>query len=383
MMKNIIWENLFLKKNPFALVPEKDTEDIFWAGLSGTKEKFEKVFASVYSSKESRVILNVSRWGGGKTHSAFFFTNSNNIPFDNSVAPICIVINSPKEGNTASVEFFKLIIEDLGVDFLSRTIRGVRNSLGDNETLELLKSYSKNDIIARILWYLGDADEDKSFEASELLFNNPSASQRKLFRLTRGLEGTSDRFRLVGTLFRFLSKYDESGLLEHGRKIFLWMDEIESLILYTSKQYIPFTQALRELLDYVSTNFYLFLNFSLSDYDDLRTLEFIIGKALYDRITDQVFFEEPDVNEGLNYIKDVLSYWRSENFDKENIYFPFVEEQLLRILTEAPQKLTTPLMPRTLNKWCLAILSKANELNLLDTPVNDLIDVNAYNVILN
>lgn len=383
-MNNINWHSLFLKKNPFGIVPDKSPENIFWAGFESIKSKYEKTFLSLLNSDESRIVLNVSRWGGGKTHAAYFYSDPKNIPGIAHVIdkPISIIINTPKEGNIAPNEFFKLILEELGIDKLTQLVSNIRTTLGSEMTLAMLKETAKNDIIAKIIWNLGDADPDTSFEASELLFNSPTASQRKKFRMSRGIEGTSDKFRLIATLFKLLSNYNDKGNFIESRKIFLWMDEIESLILYSSKHYIPFTQALRELVDDVSSNFYLFLNFSLSDYDDLRTLEFIIGKALFDRITDKNFFDEPSTNEGLAYIKQSLEHWRTDDFNRQNEFFPFIKEKIEYILTVGPEMTSLPLTARTINKWCLAFLNKANEMGLLEPPVSELNDDEIYNFVL-
>lgn len=355
------WNYYGFKSNPFSLMPGQTAGKLIWAGLGKTKKKFEEILTEAFATEASKLILNASRWGGGKTHSANFFSNPENLPKINGRVvppPVSCVIVTPKEGAHAAYEFYKKVIESIEIEKIATAIMSMRSHLGGAESLKVLNNWAGSSDIGKILWLLGDDDEDVAFSAEQLLFNKPTATIRKSLKIRRGIEDTTDRFRVLSAAFTTLSEYDENGSLENKRKVVLWIDEVESLILYTSKQYVPFSQALRELIDMSKKDLIVFMNFSFTDLDDLRTLEFIIGSALKDRINARVIFEELDTQEAKEYAKIVMSYARIDRLAKGDFY-PFSEESLTQLLEKGVEKTKLPLTPRLVNKWCEATINKA------------------------
>jgi len=69
-MNNINWNLLGLQRNPFGIIPDIESNKIIWAGFGKTKTKFERILSNSVSSDETKAVLTLSRWGGGKTHAA-------------------------------------------------------------------------------------------------------------------------------------------------------------------------------------------------------------------------------------------------------------------------------------------------------------------------
>lgn len=355
------WNNYGFKSNPFSLMPGQTSGKLIWAGLGKTKKKFEETLAEAFASDASKLILNASRWGGGKTHSANYFSNSENLPKINgqvATPPVSCVIVTPKEGADAAYEFYKKVLETIRIDKIADSAKSMRSHLGHTDSLNVLSDWAGSNDIGKILWLLGDEDGDAAFSAGELLFNKPTATVRRKLRIRRGVEDTTDRFRILSAAFKILSEYDENGSLENKRKVILWIDEVESLILYTSKQYVPFSQALRELIDMSKKDLIVFMNFSFTDLDDLRTLEFIIGSALKDRINARIIFDELTIQEAKEYAKIIMKSTRRDGFD-EGEFYPFSEESLTQLLEKGGEKTNLPLTPRLVNRWCEAAINKA------------------------
>src|SRR5690606_278838 len=132
---------------------------------------------------------------------------------------------------------------------ISDTIKTLRKYHSDDkEALSILQAKSNSEDLGRILWLLGDDDDDISFLAEQAVFgSNLSNSDKLKLRVRRGINSNSDKAQLLSCIFSILSSFDEHRKLERGRRIFLWLDELESLIFYTSKQYRPFTQTIREI----------------------------------------------------------------------------------------------------------------------------------------
>lgn len=347
--------------NPFSLMPGQAPGKLIWAGLGKTKKKFDETFREILASEASKLVLNASRWGGGKTHSANYFSSPDNLPkIDGRTAPppISCIIVTPKEGADAAYEFYKKVLESISIEKIAASIKSMRSILSDTEALKSLNDWAGSSDIGRILWLLGDDDVEMAFSASELLFNKPTATVRKKLKIRRGVEDTTDRFKILSVAFKILSEYDENSTLAQTRKVFLWIDEVESLILYTSKQYVPFSQALRELIDMSKKNLAIFMNFSFTDLDDLRTLEFIIGGALKDRINTRIIFDELTIQEAKEYTKEVMKNSRVEGFNKGDFY-PFTDGSLTQLLETGMKKTKLPLTPRLINKWCEVVINKA------------------------
>ena len=105
MRKSIDWNKLGLKKNPFKIIPEKDKKQLIWAGFNKNKEKFEQILSDSLSSEDVKLALIVSRYGGGKTHSSYFFSNSPNLP-EHNIEPFQIIVETPQNDKNASEMFF-------------------------------------------------------------------------------------------------------------------------------------------------------------------------------------------------------------------------------------------------------------------------------------
>lgn len=351
------------------MAPDKNSEDLVWAGFKNNKKRFETIILNSIKSNETKLVLNVSRYGGGKTHSSYFFSKNKNLPdVDGELTePFHVIIKTPKEGNNAPTEFYTKVIE--GVK-LSRISDGVSSLRKDTEkSLRQLQEWANSEDLGKILWLLGDPDEDTVFEAEQVLFGNVTAALRKKLRVRRGITSNADRAQIISAIFQLLSRYGEEGKLELPRRIFVWLDELESLIYYTSRQYRPFTQTIREIIDFTPQYLTIFMNFSFAEPDDVQNIEIVIGEALLDRVTEQFVFAEADESEGKIYIKELFENYRISGFDNDK-FFPFTEEAIELVLKNAPNETGRPIMPRTINRWCYYAIQEGNKRRYFEsTPI--------------
>lgn len=362
-MSIIDWRKLGFKRNPFNVIPDKEPNNIIWANFKENKQKFDSIIASSLTSKESKIILNVSRYGGGKTHTSYFYSNNSNLPeveggFEN---PIHVVTNTPKEGKDSVNEFFLKLLEGFSLSKIEDSINSLRGSFETNEeSLNYVQNISRSEDIGKLIWYLGDPDENNVFKAERVLFGEGNATIKNSLKLRRGIKNNTDKIHILSAIIQILSFYKEEDELENPRRIFIWLDELESLVYYSSKEYRPFTQSIRELFDLTPNHLNLFMNFSFAEPDDMQDIEMVIGEALIDRISEQFVFEETDHEDGKDYVKELFNHFRQNDKIKNN-YFPFTEKAINKILTLGPQNTGRPLMPRTINKWCLLAIKTANQ----------------------
>jgi hypothetical protein len=92
---------------------------------------------------------------------------------------------------------------------------------------------------------------------------------------------------------------------------------------------------------------------------EFQTIEVLMGKALLDRVTSAIFFKEMKEDEAIQYVKEMLAFWRTDDFKSKKLspLYPF-EEDALRYLIRNAEKRT----PRTINLRCenVAVLALQN-----------------------
>jgi SpoVK/Ycf46/Vps4 family AAA+-type ATPase len=154
-------------------------------------------------------------------------------------------------------------------------------------------------------------------------------------------------------------------------RVVLWIDELEDLIYYTTRYYRPFTQGLRELIDRLPHYFTVFLNISLASPEVLEDIETILGKALLDRVTNQVYFREPSDDEAYHYVQDLLSYYRTEDLRDRQLpeVYPFSDVALRMLIANLPTH-----TPRDINQRCSEVITQAIRERIISEPGVGLID---------
>lgn len=360
-MATSIWTELGFKKNPFNIVPDTESNDLIWAGFNSTKLEFEKLMRTCLTTDETKVLINLSRYGGGKTHAAYYFAkHSATYTPAGAIPPLHFVITAPKIGDNAVWDFYVKLIEAMSFTSIKASLRSHRAALGAEDALKELQALAKSEDVGRLIWLLADTDDDIAHFAGDVLMSGKaSAPIRRKLRLRRGLESNSDASLVLGTLLNVLARYDGNAGLTKARRVFVWLDEVEALVFYSSRHYRPFTQAIRELIDCTPKYLALVMNFSFAAPREAENLEIVIGEALLDRVTDRIVFEEGSVEESLQYLNDLLSHYRV-NKDVEPISFPLSNEAALKLLETAPARSGKPRTPRRINQWCVQAIEAAH-----------------------
>jgi len=381
MSEPIKWNSIGLKRNPFNLVPDRDSNNLVWAGFSAIKDKFNKSISECLNNIESKLFLVISRYGGGKTHSTYYYSKTENLPVHTGIDPLSLIVQTPKDGSYAADEFYIQIIDRIKISRLSKIIKSLRNNyIKEITSLEKLQEKAKSEDLGRILWLLSDPDEDISFLAEQMLYGgNPNATTKMKLKIRRGIQSNTDKAHVLSCIFQVISRFNENEKLRNPRKVILWIDELESLIFYTSKQYRPFTQTIRELIDFTPKHIAIFMNFSFADPSDVSNVELVIGEALIDRINTKIIFDESTLDESLEYVKELLKFYHTE--DDLADYFPLNEEIVRNIIERGPQETGKPSMPRSINKWFQFVLAELNVRGLLvENPEITLEDVQSIDL---
>lgn len=361
-MIEIDWKKIGLSDNPFLLTPPESPDTAMWAGVAELKKQFESILSEAKGSALNQVILCRGPVGGGKTHASIYFSNPKNWPNHKLSVRDSLVwkINTPKETGKPDRDFYINLMEYIGMDHMRPVIASNIDLLGYESAQDILRKTTESADITKAILMLG-ADPDNELIDSYFL-GKPTRAELKKLKLTRALEKNQDYFRVLAGVIRCYTGLDKDMSVSKHSRICLWIDEMEDFVYFTPAQYRSFGQGLRDLIDRVPGFFSTFFNFTLSTGEESEEIELILGKALVDRVTNHVFFQELDHGEMLRYVAEVLRHHRMPAFDAPNEYYPFEEQSLHSLLTDLQRR-----TPRDVNKRCRNAIVRAFQSGLFQS----------------
>jgi len=368
------WRFVLLRQNPFLTIPPLRPEDAVWAGFTELKDELGGVFIEALTTSRTQVVLNQGEYGSGKTHAAIYFGRPDRLPAPEGrrVEDTWIFhIQTPKEPERADLLLYRSIIEAVRFRRLREVIRGIIASAGAQPALEKLQEVVESETLGKALWLMGHEksrsgqlslfkQDDASEEWQRLLeayfFSQTTKSDLKRLGLSRGIDSARDRFQVLGGILHCLIGLEATEEIERHKRIILWLDEMEDLIYYTTRQYRPFVQGLRELIDRLPVYFTLMMNFTLAAPEAFEDIATVLGKALLDRATHHIYFQGTGQEEAFEYICDLLRQFRTEAPESRGLppTYPFTEDALRMAISTLPS-----CTPRNLNQRCSSIVTKA------------------------
>ena len=344
---------LFLNGNPFGTTPPANPEDIVWAGMSELKQRFNEIFQEAAFSSATQVVLNRGHWGGGKTHASLYFGIEDNLPSEVTKQTQVHLINirSPKEAGNPAQDFYTDFLEKLGMTRVQEIIRGVVSNLSEAEVLQSFQKILESEELARAFWLFGTEDtSEKQALLRSYFFDGCTRTDLKKLGIARNISKAQDRFKVITGVLQCLIGLDASYDLSQHSRVYLWIDEMEDLVYLPSAQFRILSQGLREIIDRLPNFFTLFLNMSLAEPEKHEDFEAILGNAVIDRITNNIYFPELELDEAVEYVKELVNHpqYRDKPLPKGLPQtYPF-DEIALRMLIENLRKRT----PRDINKQC-------------------------------
>ena len=352
MTNQIDWNLLFLNRNPFGAANPDNT---VWAGMSKLKQRFNEIFEEAIFSSATQVVLNRGHWGGGKTHASFYFGIEDHLPPEvtKQTQVYSINIRAPKEAGNPAQDFYTDFLENekLGMTRVQEIIRNVVTGLPEAEALQSFHKILGSEELARAFWLFGteDTSEKQALLRSYFLEGCTRTDLKKL-GIARNISKAQDRFKVIAGILQCLIGLDASHNLSRHSRVYLWIDEMEDLIFLPSAQFRILSQGLWEIIDRLPNFFTLFLNMSLAEPEKHEDFEAILGNAVIDRITHNIYFPELELDEAIEYVKKLVNdpLYRDKPLpEKLPKTYPF-DEVALQMLVENLRKRT----PRDINKQC-------------------------------
>ncbi len=330
-------QDLNLRKNPFENITPHlgDTSaDLHWAAMEQIKEEIENIY--VKKGRFRQLILNWGDWGGGKTFAAQYFRKFP--PSIEGMELTQLYIKTPRDGSKAGSLLFTKIIDFLSPSNIIGRIESAINIFGTKELYEFLNDRIHNEPIAKGIIWLGENNYYSKELKERYIYGEITSSELKNIKgLSRRLQSDEDFLVfLIGILLCFIG----DGERTNGRVV-MWLDETENLLDLNAAQYKKFSQVLRDLVDNLTENFILFLNFTLSE-PQLESIQIILGEALWSRIDKKIRFALRD-EEKFKYVADLINHYQI----RKGNYAPFTKESIDAILDTVKEGNTTP---REINK---------------------------------
>lgn len=351
-----MFEKFNLKDSAFPVTPSNQDE-IAWFGFNNLKSEFQSIFDRSSSEQLRLCVLNRGRLGAGKTHAAkYFFTQySEREGIDRYSRFVPIMIESPKQPQKAFIDFSNRLFNAVTFDRIVQASHNLRK-IGEAESLfsRLLNATGSEDIAA----VLSNIDDDNRLLIRTYLLGGGTAKELRSIGVAKRL--TSDHefaLAIVGVLYLLI--YGQSEERETLSRIVIWIDEMEDLVYFATRYYLPFTQALREIIDRMNFHLTLMLNFTFSEPEDLPAIENVLGQAIMERVNQHVIFQQPDEYEMRTYLLDLLNHNRIKACASST--FPFANDAFDLLIESAASK-----TPRFLNKLCDSLLRDLEDDHTLD-----------------
>lgn len=339
-----MFEKFNLKDNSFPVTPS-DPNEIRWFGFNNLKREFQTILERSGSEHLRLCVLNRGRLGAGKTHAAQYFSAqySQRKDVDSYFRFIPIIIESPKQPQKAFVDFSNRLFNAVTFDRIFQASNNLRK-LGDANKL-LFDATGSEDIATT----LSRIDNNNRLLTRAYLLGGGTAKELRDLGVAKRLASDHEfALAIVGMLYLLI--HGQSGERETFSRILLWIDEMEDLVYFTTRYYLSFTQALREVIDRTNSHLTLMLNFTFSEPEDLPAIESVLGQAIMQRVNLHVMFQPPDANEMRDYLLDLLKHNRVEDTPCSPT-FPFSNDAFDLLIKSAISR-----TPRFFNKLCDTLL---------------------------
>jgi len=244
--------------------------------------------------------------------------------------------------------------------------------------LSFIQNLTESEELGRAIWLLGGEEEGQSQQLLNVYFlTGLTSSQLLKVSLARNIRSLRDRFRVLSAIIQcFIGLSRDPRPTLHNR-VFLWLDEAEDLTLFRAREYTPLSRGLRDLFDSLPRYFTMFINFTFAE-PQIEPIEVVLGKALMDRVTKYIYFEEPSCDEGVEYVQELLEQYRMDKQEFSSLdlpdTYPFTEDAVATLMEDL-----SPRTPRSIHRRCHNVVMLAFNDGLFSEKGKGIIDAQYAN----
>lgn len=318
------FETLGLTSNPFRLTPPLNPDDIKWAGMSKVKGELEKRMIMSMRMDPSRIVINWGSYGSGKTHASLYFSKTNRIheltqQFSVNAAK-SFKVTLPRTSNNIVQEFLRSFLGQYSLENIRDDFKNLIELLGQDKVVELITVFSDDSVIKDVVTNIAiDSKDNQIFETlKKYIFGDSTKGTLADLGLPYGLDNDEQIANLLATIISCLTY--EKKLYS---SFFIWLDEFEDIDTVKKNLADRFTTFLRQFIDKTPNNFTLFVNFTQKAFMHIEDLSVYLGEALASRARTKVDFENPTIEEAIDYVQQLCKFYLHEEktscpFDDNN-----------------------------------------------------------------
>jgi hypothetical protein len=255
-----------------------------------------------------------------------------------------VYVRTPKEGSNAFTQLFKDFLDNYSLTKIKAQIKEKIERFGIEELERILRTANISEEFTKAILKLGDEDELTQRIMGSYVYGTATAGEIKRIGLFRQLKSEPDYVKFLSGIIILLT-----AATVNETRLFFWIDEMEDMNYYNTKQYKQFTQSIRDLLDTVNEKFTLFANFTLSEGEE-DTIKTLFGEALWSRKSYDIRFKDFRIKDALEYTSDLITHYQ---IDRTSPNFPFSIDAIKLELSTLPSALLTP---REINKKMSGLL---------------------------
>ena len=352
-----------LKRDPFAIVPDDDVKN--WAGNYELRDDLIDIVSGVRSRDvgSSEFVVLHGELGSGKSHAMRYLTThiENN---KSEFRSLPIYVERPRVAPKLNfLELYKYIIIQIGKDELTEICKEVDKQIQEATKVQAEKANMKFDSRHHMGTFESIVlNEQKGIGNMLTLLKYGASNNGEVFEFLTGkaqcpcdgYDGIiNSDFMAAKILGEFIKTLTSNlGSVESVyESVYLFVDECEILFDAKVTESDPVFSGIRELINSVPYGLGIFLSFSAAT----ALIEAYMPQHLLKRMTYS-FIEIPmlENSEAVDFIKDQLDWFRTENSKHKGTLYPFSNEAMLYIV----ERLTT-LTPRNLFRDCRRVLDRA------------------------
>ena len=357
-----------LNNNPFSVVPSRRTG--VWADRKKFKRDLEDTLKFTLRGSQSQIIACIwGDWGCGKTHAMNYFSNEEvlgRIAEEMQIPPDRVLLSVPMIFPTKDVFtsiYLEIVYRNLiprlqkVITFISKQITPLERE--GNLERKLLDLEIDEDLAKVLSHFL---DKNGSMGVRRYLSRTASRADLSELEVAKGIETDSEMFLVLGDLLKVFTKTIYS-------RIFVWIDDCERIEEVPGRDMFEFQHFLRDILDLVPEKLTFITSFTKLPGEEITERIKYLGPAVTERISKIIEVNYITRDEYLEYVEDLLNYYRKPVRGKAvSKYFPFEEKCLLDVF-DVLEKSKAPLHPRTVNRVLSSLLESGLRENIV--PIDD------------
>lgn len=343
--------HLHLRDWPFTVVP-KDEHCNFLADRIQVREDIGSMFRHLTRKDTSTIHILWAYYGAGKTHTLRFISHKCKAQ---QAKFIPVYVEFPKD-TRSFLDLYISFIEQYETAVLEEIFLNVFTGSRKQEATRKLQQDFPDLFNALSVIVQGTADQ-AAIASFWLRGQSLSLKDLRSINISSRLDRTEKAMKVIIWIVTLMLWSNEN--LSFPPRLLWMVDEFQRVSKCRKPVQDEINGCLQSIYNHCPSSFSLFLSFS---GEPAKKMPQWLSKELTDRIGLQKVIVLPPLtgDEAKIFIGDLLHNFREEGYNSDQLFFPFTEQAVIKLVDLISQK--TKLKPRTIMQACDAVLEEADQL---------------------